>query len=699
MKPLILTLLLFLFSIALSAETLHFDYHFEQPRIEHVSGRSLVQISGLTGTGEPGFPSLPAFAVKILLDPSHTIADINVVGDVELIPLSAPIFPAQQQYPASMLEEITPAFTAMSHDVNDMPVYPLERFDSITYGTFRGFRIATFLIYPARYLPAQDVLEFAPILHITVETAVDNNVCDVFVRKDDRTLQALSRMVENPEASSCYQASSRRSDRDEYDYLIITPDSLAEAFSLLAEYKSNHGFATEIATVEDILESTEGIDAQDKIRNYIINEYEECGISYLLLGADDEFLPHRGFWLRVGGIIEPDLACDLYYFNLDGTWDDDGNGVYGERHEIDYFSEVYGARASVDTVEEAENFVNKQIVYQSAPVVDDIKRTLLAAGYLGMAVTGADHMEEIRLGCDLYDYSTAGIPDHIEVSTLYDTDGNWGSEEILQYMNGGINMVGHIGHSFTHQVMHIEVADVNAENITNDGVNHIFNIIYTQGCYANAFDNATSVGNYSECDAISEYLTGFENGCVCFIGNTRYGLLSSSNTNGASQHLQREFFDALYGEGITCISEAQTDSRDDSVPFIANGNYVLWVYYEITLLGDPTLEIWTDEPSGIDTNDDAICNTGNHLQIHPNPFNPETTISFTIPADEHVALDIFNIRGQKVCSLLDEKLVQGQHSVRWSGVNDAGRQVSSGIYFSRLKTGDATTLRKMLMLK
>jgi hypothetical protein len=89
-------------------------------------------------------------------------------------------------------------------------------------------------------------------------------------------------------------------------------------------------------------------------------------------------------------------------------------------------------------------------------------------------------------------------------------------------------------------------------------------------------------------------------------------------------------------------------------------------------------------------------------QNSPNPFNPSTTIAFEIPESNNgtrVVLTVFNIRGQKVVTLVDELKDAGRYSVNWDGRNSAGQSVSSGVYFYRLQAGDFSAVRKMVILK
>ncbi len=86
-------------------------------------------------------------------------------------------------------------------------------------------------------------------------------------------------------------------------------------------------------------------------------------------------------------------------------------------------------------------------------------------------------------------------------------------------------------------------------------------------------------------------------------------------------------------------------------------------------------------------------------QNYPNPFNPETTISFEIPVEAHVRLEVFNILGEKVTTLVDENRSAGSYSVKWNGRTDDGTPVSSGIYFYRLDAGEYVKSMKMTLMK
>jgi len=84
---------------------------------------------------------------------------------------------------------------------------------------------------------------------------------------------------------------------------------------------------------------------------------------------------------------------------------------------------------------------------------------------------------------------------------------------------------------------------------------------------------------------------------------------------------------------------------------------------------------------------------------YPNPFNPATNVSFSLSASEQVELMIYNVRGQRVKTLVNETLQAGSHSVTWNGDTDGGGLASSGVYFLSMKAGRYTAVKKMILLK
>lgn len=86
-------------------------------------------------------------------------------------------------------------------------------------------------------------------------------------------------------------------------------------------------------------------------------------------------------------------------------------------------------------------------------------------------------------------------------------------------------------------------------------------------------------------------------------------------------------------------------------------------------------------------------------QNYPNPFNPSTIIPFALAAPTRVSLTIYNVKGQRVKTLLNETKDFGRYKVNWDGKNDRGLRVSSGVYYYRLKAGKHVFTKKLVLLK
>jgi len=156
-------------------------------------------------------------------------------------------------------------------------------------------------------------------------------------------------------------------------------------------------------------------------------------------------------------------------------------------------------------------------------------------------------------------------------------------------------------------------------------------------------------------------------------------------------------------------------------------NYNIYRNAEVlyTVTGSTTLKIDIGVPSGTytynvsaiyydvyesDLTDDfvvEVVDAGNILPVNgtkligniPNPFNPTTAISFSLDNAGFVNIDIYNVKGEKVRTLVNENLEATTHSVIWNGDDDQGKSISSGIYFYKMRTGSFTATKKMILMK
>jgi flagellar hook assembly protein FlgD len=86
-------------------------------------------------------------------------------------------------------------------------------------------------------------------------------------------------------------------------------------------------------------------------------------------------------------------------------------------------------------------------------------------------------------------------------------------------------------------------------------------------------------------------------------------------------------------------------------------------------------------------------------QNYPNPFNPTTTIRFGLPEPSDVRLDVYNMTGQHVVTLVSRRLNAGLHSITWDGKDETGKTVASGVYLYRLVTEKFIDAKRMVLVK
>ena len=119
-----------------------------------------------------------------------------------------------------------------------------------------------------------------------------------------------------------------------------------------------------------------------------------------------------------------------------------------------------------------------------------------------------------------------------------------------------------------------------------------------------------------------------------------------------------------------------------------------------TVTGDTAYTIDLDEVvSNIDLDQLGIPKDFALGQNYPNPFNPTTTIRYQLPQARHVSINVYNLLGQMVTTLVDESQKAGYKAVVWDGTNNSGHRVSSGLYIYRMKAGEFIDVKRMLFLK
>jgi hypothetical protein len=193
-------------------------------------------------------------------------------------------------------------------------------------------------------------------------------------------------------------------------------------------------------------------------------------------------------------------------------------------------------------------------------------------------------------------------------------------------------------------------------------------------------------------------------------GGTGYRCLWGSAENDIWIAGEDGYFCHLVDSNLTVTQPVTEDIKDlwgDAADYIfavgTNGTILHYDGVDWTEMESGTTEtlfrVWGSWAITTDAGETALPAAPAIESIHPNPFNPATTIVFNADGQTPVRLEVFDVAGRLVRVLVDEMLHEGRHEAAWNGMDGRGIQVSSGTYFCRYTNGDITSSRKMVLLR
>ncbi len=698
MKKLILVAFVSFLSLCLFAGSVEKVYTFSDYTVKQNGTYSSITFDHTMLSGIPGEPMLPYQEVSLLLSPGETAISIEVIGENEVtIPGSFLLYPKQEPMPIS--KGPSGQFLKNETVYHQNSTYPVNMTGHLTTQFLNGYAFALTTFTPLRYNPLTGKISFYQTVTIRIKTKQNEKSSDL-TKNMTSSVNALNRVkafAQNPEMMNKYPV--RKSSASEYQLLIITRNAFQAAFAPLIDMYSAKGILTQVKTVEDITSTVTGIDLADKIRNYIKEQYQNNSIEYVLLGSNVPNIPARGFYCYVisgSGYEETNIPADLYYSGMDGDYDLNANQIYGEvADSADLLPEVAIARMPVTDTAQLNHLIHKSIYYQTHPVLGEFEQPLLVGEHLydDPITEGGDYMELLIDDHSDNGYFTNGIPSATNtIDKLYDGGSyNWNVNELLTKINAGKSFIHHLGHANETYVMRLFTFDINDQNFSQiDGVTHNYQFLYTQGCLCGAFDNP---------DCIASKMLTIHNFLAGGVFNSRYGWFDQGFTEGPSEHLQREFVNAMYRDTTPDrhFGTAHLISKINTAPWInLPGEFEpgaqRWCHYCANALGDPAMEINITEPAptGIAGKTQNIPVT-----IYPNPATDHILITYTLAIPSTVNVTLFNISGQAISETMSAAdQVKGEHTMQ---IATSGLQ--AGTYFCKIDAGKTSWIKKFLVIK
>lgn len=638
------------------AGELSFSFSFQTSEVtfeEFASGQWIPHLpDGELPQDNPGAPWLPVRYVHIRLPEGCRATGIECRTDRVLIRDDILIAPEQEPQPASRSIPITP--TLPNGLYASSLRYPEQDAVLLDNQTMRGFPFVSVRLNPLTYEPADHRLYLATNLEITVSfdqpaaLQADSTRTDAASPLFDQLLNDLVINPGEPGMNTAVDAA------DDYpaatcDYLIITSATLSNAFRRLADFRAaQNSLNTRVVTLEYIESNYSGIkpsggsDAQTKIRNCISNYVSQFGTTYVVLGGDDTIIPDRNTAVSCGSYVENSMPTDLYYGGLDGTWDANANGSYGETDDsVDMAYDVIVGRIPVRTVAQADAYINKLKAFETNTLsMSFMQKTLLLGDMLWNTYTNDSRpTDECSDGLLQFDEHTPVADDEIWTRRLYrdrislwtnqqmhaffDTITSWDVSLSGDYLQSAAN----VRTRFNEGWNHVFFATHGGSTIwglesgsfgTSDAgaITNLQAIIYTMACLTGGFDIAEP--------CLSEaFIRNGNGGALAYMGCSRYGWGSPGSYYGGPS---LAYADKFYDQAFTRLRNYVGIAFAEHKLALASGSTYnganRWVQFGLNLQGDPLVPI---RRSSVTPGDDtfwftAAAMTNSVILRWPNPI-------------------------------------------------------------------------------
>jgi len=592
MKKLSLFLTLLAATLFAQAETIEHIYHFSQPVVSTNGEYQQIGFQGCLPSGTVGEPTLPWQSVSLMLPQGQEAVSMQVEFlDYVEMDGNYQLYPAQKPRPISS-EEVIP-FAKDESPYRSAEVYPSRNYGSVQTQYLNGVALAFGGFTPVQYVPATGKVSYAKTVKVTIETTTsrDDHSRKLWITPENEA--SILRLAQNPLMLITYNKRNR--EIGGYDMLVITSEEWVSRFDEYLNLYNDKGFRTRIVALEDIYVSMEGRDEQEQIRNYIIQEYEDNGISMVSLGGDVSIVPYRSLYCWAQEGYEDQLPADMYYACLDGTLNDDNDDRWGEVGEDDLLPELGIGRLPFNNEAQFETIMHKTFSYLQNPVLGEFTSPILGAEHLGDGYYGSLDMERLIGENNDYDYTTIGYPEDYNFKRYYATpQKDFRGGEFRDLIGTGGQYVHHVGHANDDYV-----AGWYGSNMTNnffsgnDGINHNYMLFHSHGCIC---------GNFPV-SCVLEKMVTIETGFVVTVGNSRYGWYMPWG-DGMAAHIHREMIDAYCNDHIATVGMALREAKIASAPWVAipfqegdpENGCLRWNIYCLNVLGDGALYPWFDEP-------------------------------------------------------------------------------------------------------
>jgi hypothetical protein len=641
-------------------------------------GSSLVVPDGGVVRGGPGRPLLPAVPLLYSIPPGAedlTASFRPYRSDTLLLPL--PPAAAGLLYPLGYEGERERPAHVTAAGAGWAPSDPVL---AVRAGSMGGYRLASVLLCPAELL---DDGRLAVARRGTLTLRWDEGPATVETETRARVFERLVRsVVDNPGEVAGNAPIARPGTDSDVEYLVVADQDYADDVQPLLDLHSSRGLSTGLLTVQEAVGGFPGADDAERLRSAISHYRDNMGTVFVLLAGDETLVPDRLVYTECENVPPEYAPCDLYFSDLDGSWDGNGDGVYGQADDgMDLYDDVLLGRALFYDHATAQTFVSRSVAYQSSPPDGGWRNRGLLCGavlFEELGYTGAKGADSVA----------AALPAGWDVTKAYQPLGGDGIDTHIPVLQEGTAWNYYAGHGNDRGIYWSETPMTMmttwlADTLRNGQRAGIHTSI---ACHPGDFrDGRCCAERLLQCP---------EGGAVSVTFNTTYGWEGFWPALGASEKLCIDLTRQVFREKLPTIGAAVTAARARRIPEMHGGyDRTLQSLLAWNAFHDPALQVMGVPPSG-EVPEYSLALDG----PWPNPSRRGAPVRFGVTFDPRrggpAEIAVHDIAGRLVWSTE----ISGSTEVVWEPALN-GRRVPRGVYMVSARRGAVLVCEKVTVLE
>lgn len=553
-------------------------------------------------------PALPYVGINILIGENDSIESFSYSTNEQEIISEVTIVNNSVEIPTN--KQTNRSFSPNISYIRDSYPNTLVKYTGLHNAN--GYKFVSFIVSPFRYDNINRTLFFERDISIVLETkeSINEGADIIFCSRtsQDRIKELVINGEEIPSLYPLEKDVQSLSNRTiiQYDYIIITNNNLKPTFLRLADWKTKKGIRTKVLTTEEIYSTYSGASNQQKIKNALKYYYDNCSnLKYALLAGDVNIVPAQMCVVKYipndNTYYASNCPVDLFYADFNTmTWDSNGNGVYGETDDVSSpYPQIAITRAPVNSVGDAEHFVNKIIDYERNPNIENWSDNILMSGkklgnyydYNGITMSDTHYKGEIFYTDYIAPYWTG------DKVSFYDTGTDFSGGDNYDFNPQNIQKELSKGYTFVNVDTHGSPTTWSTEGPgysvsyadTLHNTNHT--VIISTACLTNAFDSIPK--------CLSEaFIRNQESGIVSYFGCSREGWYSKTQYYyGTSSKVNAELYMIMFSGSEKSFGEIVRQTKENIMPHCSNYTTPYrWLLFGLNPIGDPEMPIFTDTP-------------------------------------------------------------------------------------------------------